>query len=110
MNENQVVAEKRKKAPSFFVFIAIVGVLAVLIGFGKTFIIPTAEGTFKAPLIVHIHGAFAFTWILLFLMQTLLIHCRRYNIHQALGIFGFIIAIGVSVTMILVGKYVVGRD
>jgi len=110
MNKNQTTAERKNSALSFFVFIAIIGVLAVLIGFGKTFIIPTAEGTFKAPLIVHIHGAFAFTWILLFLMQTLLVHYGKYNIHQALGIFGFIIAIGVSVTMILVGKYVVGRD
>jgi hypothetical protein len=44
-------------------------------------------------------------------MQTLLVHYGKYNIHQALGIFGFIIAIGVSVTNdFLVGKYVVGRD
>jgi len=109
MDENQIIADKRKTL-SFFVFMAIVGVVAVLIGFGKTFIIPTTEGTFRAPLIIHIHGAFAFTWILLFLIQTLLIHSGKHTVHQTIGIFGFMIAIGVSVTMILVGKYVVSRD
>ncbi|MBL0132436.1 MAG: hypothetical protein IPP43_16140 [Chitinophagaceae bacterium] len=89
---------------------AIFGLLAVLIGFGKTFIIPTAKGTFSAPLIIHIHGAFAFSWIVLFLIQTLLIHNRKYRLHQILGILGICIAAGVTVTMILVGKYVVGRD
>jgi hypothetical protein len=110
MNENQIIVDKKKATLSFFVFIAVIGVLAVLIGFGKTFIVPTAEGTFKAPVVIHIHGAFAFTWILLFLIQTLLIHSRRYRLHQTLGILGFMIAIGVSVTMVLVGKYVVIRD
>lgn len=110
MNKNHVVAERKNSSLSFFVLMAITGVIAVLIGFGKTFIVPTAEGTFEAPLIVHVHGAFAFTWILLFLIQTLLIHYSRYNIHQVLGIFGFIIAMGVSTTVIVVGKYVVTRD
>ena len=110
MNENDFLVDEKKKIPSFFIFIAIVGLLAVLIGFGKTFIIPTANGTFSAPAIIHIHGAFAFSWILLFLIQTSLIHYRRYNLHQTLGILGVFIAAGVMVTMILVGKYVVFRD
>jgi len=110
MKENQSLVSKETKTLSFFIFIAIVGLLAVLIGFAKTFIIPTVEGSFKAPIIVHIHGAFAFGWILLFLIQTLLIHFHKYNIHQYLGILGVFIAAGVMVTMIPVGKYVVDRD
>jgi hypothetical protein len=110
MNENDYLLRESKRIPSFFIFMAILGLLAVLIGFGKTFIIPTATGTFSAPLIIHIHGAFAFSWIALFLIQALLIHNRKYSLHQILGILGICIAAGVMVTMILVGKYVVGRD
>lgn len=110
MIEDQPSVVKVNNRFSFFVFIAITGVLAVIIGFGKTFILPVAKGTFEAPLIVHIHGALAFCWILLFLIQTLLIHHRKYSIHQALGIFGFFIALGVTSTVIFVGKYVVRRD
>ena len=110
MYENDFLLSERKKTPSFFIFMAILGLLAALIGFGKTFIIPTANGTFSAPLIIHVHGVFAFSWILLFLIQTLLIHNRKYRLHQILGILGICIAAGVMVTMILVGHYVVGRD
>jgi len=110
MKENHLIVSKDSKTPSFFIFIAIIGLLAVLIGFGKTFIVPTVEGTFNEPVIVHIHGAFAFSWILLFLIQTLLIHYHKYNIHQYLGILGIFIAAGVMITMIPVGKFVVDRD
>ena len=74
----------QKKKPSFFLIIAIVGLFAVLIGFAKTFIIPVATNSFSAPLLIHIHGAFAFAWILLFLTQTSLIHFDKYKIHQTL--------------------------
>ena len=57
-----------------------------------------------------IHGAFAFAWIILFLTQSMLIHYGRYRVHTVIGIFGFFIATGVSVTMVLVGRYVVARD
>lgn len=95
---------------SFFLYIALIGLAAVLIGFARTFIIPISNGSFKAPTIVHIHGAFAFGWIFLFLIQTSLIHFRKYNIHQILGILGVIIAAGVLITMIPTGVYVVERD
>ena len=32
---------------------AIVGLIAVLIGFGKTFIVPVAEGKFSAPVVIQ---------------------------------------------------------
>jgi len=92
------------KKPSFFFYIAIVGILAVLIGFARTFILPVAAGSFKAPPIIHIHGAFAFSWICLFMLQVLLIHTRNYKVHIRLGVLGLIIATGVSVTMVPAGE------
>jgi hypothetical protein len=98
------------KKPSFFFYMAIVGILAVLIGFARTFIFPLAVGSFRAPAIIHIHGAFAFSWICLFMLQVLLIHMRNYKTHARLGILGLIIATGVSVTMIPAGLFAVQRD
>lgn len=101
---------KSLSKPSFFLWIAIVGLLAALIGFSKTFFIPMSNGSFKAPIIIHIHGAFAFAWILLFLTQTSLIHYRKYSLHQTLGFLGFFIATGVLVTLIPTSLHVVQRD
>lgn len=89
---------------------AIVALLAVLIGFAKTFIIPVATNNFTAPLLIHLHGAFAFAWILFFLTQTGLIHFYKYKIHRTLGVFGVLIAAGVTLTMVPAGFFVVQRD
>jgi hypothetical protein len=110
MDTSHIIVGREKKSVSFFAIIAMVGLLAVLIGFGGTFILPSAKGTFLAPPIIYIHGAFAFSWILLFVIQTLLIHNRKYAIHQKLGVLAVMAGVGVMVTMILVGHYVVGRD
>ncbi len=99
-----------KRKPSFFLIMAIVGLLAVLIGFAKTFIIPVATNHFSAPTIIHVHGTFAFAWILLFLVQTSLIHFHKYKIHQTLGFLGILIAAGASITLVPVGLFVVQRD
>jgi hypothetical protein len=87
-----------------------IGLLAVLIGFAKTFILPIGRGSFTAPPIVYIHGAFAFSWILLFIIQTSLIHFRKYSTHIIFGTIGIFIAIGTAVTMVPVGMYATNRD
>lgn len=98
------------RRPSFFLVIALVGLLAVLIGFAKTFFLPVAAGSFSAPVAIHIHGSFAFAWIFLFVIQTALIHYRKYHIHQVLGFSGLFIAAGLTITMVPVGLYVVRRE
>jgi hypothetical protein len=98
------------RRPSYFLWIALLGLLAVLIGFAKTFILPVGRGSFTAPPIVYIHGAFAFSWILLFILQTSLIHFRKYSTHIIFGTIGIFIAIGTAVTMVLVGMYATNRD
>ncbi|MEO5891819.1 MAG: hypothetical protein ABIQ31_16345 [Ferruginibacter sp.] len=96
--------------PSFFFVIAIVGLLAVVIGFAKTFFLQMSAGTFMAPLSIYIHGSFAFAWVILYFVQTTLIHYRKYHVHRTLGILGLIIAAGLTVTMVPVGLYVVDRE
>lgn len=100
----------RNRKPSFFLIIAIVGLLAALIGFAKTFFIPVANGSFEAPVTIHVHGAFAFAWIILFVIQTSLIHFRNYRLHKYLGILGIFIAAGIFITMVPTGIFVVHRE
>jgi hypothetical protein len=98
------------RKPSYFLFVGIIGVLAVLIGFGRTFLIPVAAGTFQAPLIIYVHGGFAFAWVLLFLMQTILLRKGQLPVHRRMGYTGVIVALGAAVTMIPAGLYQIERD
>ncbi len=104
----EIVSPKRKL--SFFIIMALVGLLAAIIGFSKTFFIPVANGSFNAPLAIHVHGGFAFAWIILFVIQPVLIHFNNYRLHQLLGILGLLIAGGVAITMIPAGVFVVHRE
>ncbi|WP_040680517.1 hypothetical protein [Niabella aurantiaca] len=99
-----------KKSPSYFFIISIIGVLAAFIGFAKTFFLPLSTGNFKAPAAVHIHGVFAFAWIILFFVQNVCIHQRRYTLHKQLGLAGIGIAAGVFVTLFFVGRYTVDKQ
>lgn len=95
---------------SYFFCLAMVGLLAVLIGFAKTFIIPVSKGSFSAPVIVYIHGAFAFSWILLFIIQTSLINLKKYRTHILIGTLGIFIAAGTAFTMLPVGMYAANKE
>jgi hypothetical protein len=102
--------KKRKKRSSFFLIMGIVGLLAIHIGFAKTYLMPVAQGNFKAPLVVYIHGALAFSWILLFFVQTVLIRVNNFRLHRTLGFSSFIIALGTAITTVLVGRYAVEKE
>lgn len=82
----------------------------MLIGFGKTFIAPVSAGTFVAPGIVYIHGAFAFSWIILFAIQTSLISLQKYRTHILIGTAGILIAFGTALTMLPVGMYAANKE
>ncbi|HEY0751705.1 MAG TPA: hypothetical protein VGD26_11155, partial [Chitinophagaceae bacterium] len=82
---------------------------AVLVGFAKTFILPVSSGSFKAPFSVHVHGALAFSWVLLFFIQATLIRFRNYRLHIIVGSFGILIAIGTAVTMLPAGMFAVQK-
>ncbi len=89
---------------------SLVGLLAVLVGFAKTFIIPVAAGSFKAPFSIHLHGAFAFSWVIMFVIQTSLIRFKNYRLHMTLGIFGVFIALGTAITMLPAGVFQVQNE
>lgn len=93
-----------------FLFIGALGLFAVLTGFSTTFLIPIGKGTFEAPLIIYIHGAFAFSWVFLFMIQSVLVQTDNVRQHKFLGFLGIVIAAGVTITLIPVGLYQVEKD
>ena len=94
----------------FFVFIAGLAFFAIFTGFGKTFIIPLLSGSKSWPISIYIHAFFAFSWIFLFLVQSLLIKGRKYKLHASLGRWGIVIASGAVVTIISAGLFQVERE
>jgi hypothetical protein len=87
-----------------------VALFAICVGFSRTYVGPMMRGDFVGPRILHIHGAFALAWILLFVAQPLLVRWRALRVHRALGCIGLPLALAVAVTMIPAGVYQAARD
>jgi hypothetical protein len=109
-NQSMIKNTTKKSRSSFFFVMSLVGLLAVFVGFAKTFIIPVAAGRFKAPFSVHLHGAFAFGWVILFVIQASLIRFKNYRMHMRLGILGVFMALGTAVTMLPAGVFAVEKE
>jgi uncharacterized membrane protein YiaA len=107
---NLIRDPRGKNRPSFFLIIGLIGVFAVLAGFSRTFIIPVAAGTFKAPFTIHLHAALAFSWVILFVIQSFLVRINKYRMHMTLGVVGVFIALGTAITMIPVGMFSVEKE
>jgi hypothetical protein len=77
----------------FFSGMAGVALVAVLVGFARTYFL---AGLFRAPLpnlLVHIHAAAFTLWIILFSAQISLVAARCVDLHRRLGLVGFVLAI-----------------
>ena len=99
-----------KPKVSLFLLIGIIGLFGAFTGFMGTFFIPVSAGSFKAPFLIYFHGAFAFSWIILFVTQTFLIRYRNYKTHILLGSIGVLIAIGTALTMVPAGMFATSKD
>jgi hypothetical protein len=94
----------------FFPFMSI-GFLAVaLVGFSTTFFLPVFRGTFRAPIIIYVHGALLFTWLLLFIAQAQFIRTRRIPLHRQCGWLGAVLAVAIVGSGIAVGFHATTRD
>jgi len=98
------------KRSLFFPFVS-VGFLAVaLVGFSTTFFLPVFRGTFRAPVIIYVHGALLFSWLLLFMAQAQLIRTRRMPLHRQCGWLGAALAVAIVGSGIAVGFHATTRD
>lgn len=75
----------RDRAAPFYLGFALIGLVVILLGFGVTYLIPMARRTFSAPWYVHLHGASAFGWIILLIVQARLVGASRTPVHRRLG-------------------------
>lgn len=76
----------------FFPAVMALILVAVFLGFARTYYL---AGLFRAPLpnlLVHIHGAVFSLWILFLIAQTSLIASGRVDLHRTVGLFGFCLA------------------
>jgi len=95
---------------TFFTAIAVLGIIAILVGFLKTFIIPIISGTRTWPLAIYLHASFVFGWVLLFLTQTLLIQNKKYSTHISIGKWGAFVALGAAISIIPAALYQIERE
>lgn len=104
------IQEVNKNKLSFFTAIAIIGIIAILVGFLKTFIIPIISGTKTWPLSIYAHVGFVFGWVLTFLTQSLLIQNKKYNTHITIGRWAAFMAAGAAISIIPAALYQIERE
>jgi hypothetical protein len=91
---------------SFHLWMALIMAFFVFGGFGMTYLRPLASGTLPpTPPMVHLHGAFFFSWMVLLILQSLLVNVRNIRLHRSLGNLGIALAgilflLGVLITII----------
>jgi hypothetical protein len=81
-----------------------------LIGFFKTFVLPSARGTFSAPAVIYVHGGVLFLWTVVFVTQTVLIRARKPKIHRQLGFLSVGLIPCVVISTMAAGVFVMKRD
>ena len=94
----------------FYVGMALTGLAVVLLGFSRTYLAPMAQGDFQAAGVVHLHGALAFGWVLLFVLQPGLIRAERYGVHMRTGLLGLGLATATAITAVPVALLAVASD
>ena len=98
------------RAQRFYVAIALFCLTAIAIGFSTTYFIPMVQRTFRAPGVVHLHGACAFSWMSLFLAQALLVRTGRTKLHMQIGRAGLPLAVAIWLSGILTAAWAARRD
>lgn len=96
-------AVRRSFHPSFFFYMTVGMAFFIFGGFGLTYWGPMATGTLEPlPPVVHLHGLFFFSWMVLLVVQSALVNARNVRLHRSLGTFG----IGVGTGVILMGALI----
>lgn len=88
----------RRSDRRLFLVSAIIFVLIVVAGFGRTYYFKMFTGTPALPgTLVHLHGIVMSAWVALFIAQIWLIRTKRARVHMSLGMLGIALAIVVIV-------------
>ena len=105
-----IVSYRSTGTSRFYLYMAMLFIAIAIAGFSTTFFIPLARGTYSAPLIIHVHGALLFAWLILLLTQAALIQSRNTLTHRRIGWLGALIAAAIIISGVLVGAFATRRD
>jgi hypothetical protein len=72
----------------FFTGLSVLMVLAVFVGFSRSYYLKAVYGTPPLPTLFHVHGLLFTAWMALLLVQTGLVAGRRLATHRQLGAAG----------------------
>jgi uncharacterized membrane protein len=100
----------RDRATPFYLLFGLVGLIVVAFGFGWTYATPMVRRTFAAPWYVHLHGASALTWVLLFIGQSMLVRGRRTPLHRQVGQIALPLAVVIWSSGIATAGWAARRD
>src|SRR5262245_49648069 len=85
---------------AFFTGLSLVMVLAVLVGFSRSYYLKGLYGTPALPALFHVHGLLFTTWMLFLVVQTGLVATRHTPVHRRLGVAGGVLALAMTVAAI----------
>ena len=80
----------------FFSGMALASLLTLLVGFAPTYFV-RSSGLPPLSALYHVHGALFTSWIVLFVVQTMLVAGRRLDIHRRLGVLDAVLAFAVLI-------------
>lgn len=100
-------ARRRSSAPAsrhwvthraFFTGLSLVMVLAVFVGFSRSYYLKDLYGAPALPTLFHVHGFLFTSWMVFLVVQTGLVATQRTALHRRLGVGGGILAFAMTVT------------
>lgn len=81
----------------FYLVMALILVGIVIIGFSQTLDVNLIHAPSPRPGMLYLHIVFFVGWVLLFMVQAVLVRCRRVAWHRRLGLCGLVLGAGIPV-------------
>lgn len=100
----------RRRKTRYFLVASCLALAVTLVGFFKTFILPSARGAFSAPAVIYVHGGLLFLWTAFLVTQSALIQMRKPRLHRLMGFLSLGLVACVVVSTMAVGVYALRRD
>jgi hypothetical protein len=85
---------------AFFTGFSLLMVLAVFVGFSRSYYLKGFYGTPGLPALFHVHGLLFTSWMAFLVVQTALVATRRTAVHRRLGVAGGVLALAMTVAAI----------
>ena len=85
---------------AFFTGLSLLMVLAVFVGFSRSYYLKELYGTPTLPTLFHVHGLLFTSWMAFLVVQTGLVATRRTPVHRRLGVAGGVLAFAMTVAAI----------